>query len=425
MRVAGADPDVFGIGGYSLVTQFDAINLVSPAEIDAVANGAYRFLSQNELAKFFDADENELFNDDGHSDDEASLGVELNSLPGFVADSRYETTGSIADATDVDYYSIKSPDVAGLSVMTVAVRSLDVAGLIPSLTILDENQNPLPTEIVVNGGGELVVQVTGIDPHKDYLIGVQAADPGGPFDSGNYRLGVAFTNAPVALAAMATGTVGDAVTGNTHTLYIGRPQLFHLVLEAGNSTTAVPSAIIATIKDENSTVVATIASPPGERRSLPGVFLNAGTYTVEVVVRTLDGSLSSAVSYSLLGTSISDPFVGDPEDPNSHPFACMDPELAGFFCYPGRFHFARSVLVGHLCLISIESAAAARTWTARRFPVGRLVVLGLERNGRERPSPRPGRWFRNTGRLRWWWRRRNCPAGADLERPGKRLRAGR
>jgi hypothetical protein len=339
VRVAGAQPDEFGIGGYSLVTQFDAINLISSPEIDAVANGAYRFLPQSELAKFFDADEDELFNDDGHSDDEAGLGVELDSIPGFVADSRYETTGSIADATDVDYYSVKSPEVAGggLSVMTVAVRSLDVAGLIPSLTILDENQNPLATEIVVNGGGELVVQVIGIDPHKDYLIGVRAADPGGPFDSGNYRLGVAFTNAQVALEAMATGTVGGAVTENVHTLYIGRPQLFHLVLEAGTSTVAVPSAIIATIKDENSAIVATIAAPPGERRSLPGVFLNAGTYTVEVVVRTLDGSPSSAVSYSLLGTSISDPFVGDPEDPNSHPFACMDPELAGFFCYPGDF----------------------------------------------------------------------------------------
>jgi Bacterial Ig domain/Dockerin type I domain len=339
VRVAGATPDVFGIGGYSLVTQFDGINLADQARIDLVASGVYRFLPSEELAKFFDGNENELFNDDGHSDDEANLGTELDSLPNFVADSRYETTGSIADATDVDFYNIKSPQVAGnpLNVMTVAVRSLDVAGLIPKLSILDEDQNPLAMEVVVNGGGELVVQVTGVDPNSDYVIGVSADDPGGPFDSGNYRLAVAFTSGPVALEAMATGTVGDAVTSNVHTLYVGQPQLFHLVLEAGTSSATVPSAIIATIKDENSAVVATIAAPPGARRSLPGVFMNAGTYTVEVEVRTLDGSLSPAVSYSLLGTSISDPFVGDPEDPNSHPFACMDPELAGYFCYPGDF----------------------------------------------------------------------------------------
>ena len=221
--------------------------------------------------------------------------------------------------------------------MTVGVRSLDVAGLVPKLTVLDEHQNPLATEVVVNGGGELVVQVTGIDAEADYSIAVEAADPGGPFDSGNYRLSVAFTDTPVALETMASGTVGGAANGNVHTLYVGRAQLFHLVLEAGSSTTSVPSAVFAIIRDENAAVVATIAAPPGERRSLPGVFLNAGTYTVEVVVRTLDGSLPSAVDYSLLGTSLSDPFVGDPQDPNSHPFACMDPNLSGFFCYPGDF----------------------------------------------------------------------------------------
>lgn len=337
VRVAGAVSDVFGIGGYSLVTQFDGVNLVTQAKIDAVAGGSYRFLPQEELAKLFNGNESELFNDDGHSDDSAGLGTELESLPSFVANSRYEVTGSIADATDVDFYSVKSPEVSGspLNVMTVAVRSLDVAGLVPKISVLDENLNPIPVEVIVNGGGELVVQATGIDPGTDYSVAVQAEEPGGAFDTGNYRLAVAFTNAPVELQTMATGTVGDAVTGNVHTLYVGQPQLFHIVLEAGASTATVPSAVIATIRDEDAAVVATIAAPPGERRSLPGVFLKAGTYTVEVVVRTLDGSVSPSVNYSLLGTSISDPFVGDPQDPNSHPFACMDPDPPGYFCYPG------------------------------------------------------------------------------------------
>lgn len=339
VRVAGAAADVFGVGGYSLVTQFDGINLIDATKIDEVAGGKYRFLSQEDLAKFFDANESELYNDDGHSDDTANVGTELTSLPGFVADSRYETTASIADSADVDFYSVKSPQLDGsaLNVMTVAVRSLDPAGLIPKLTVLDENQQPLAAEVIVNGGGELVVQLTGIAPQVDYLVSVAAADSGGPFATGNYQLAVAFTATPATLEPMASGSVGDAVAGNIHTLYVGRAQLFHLVLEAGPSAAAVPSAVIATIRDANSAVVATIAAPPGERRSLAGVFLNAGTYTVEVVVRTLDGSLSPSVSYSLVGTSISDPFVGDPQDPNSHPFACTDPDLAGYFCYPGDF----------------------------------------------------------------------------------------
>ncbi|MGD9632128.1 MAG: Ig-like domain-containing protein [Pirellulales bacterium] len=338
VSVAGAVTDVFGIGGYSLVTRFDGINLADQNAIDAVANGQYRSLPQEELAKFFDANETDLVNDDGHADDEVTMGMELDSLPAFVDDARYEITASIADSSDVDYYVIKSPKVDGtpLDVMTVAARSLDKAGLIPKLTVLDEDLNPIAAEVVVNGGGELVVQVTGIALTSDYIIRVEAADAGGPFDSGNYHLGVVFTSSAVTLEPLATGTVGDTISSNVHSLYIGRPQLFHLVLEADTSTSAVPSAVVATIKDQNSTVVATIAAPPGERRSLPGVFLNPGTYTVEFEVRTLDGSLAPAVDYGLLGTAISDPFVGDPEDPNSHPFACMDPELAGYFCYPGN-----------------------------------------------------------------------------------------
>jgi hypothetical protein len=221
--------------------------------------------------------------------------------------------------------------------MTIAVHSLDAGGLTPAILVLDEHQNALPAEIVVNGGGELAVQVSNIDPETDYIVGVQAADPGGPFDTGNYNLGVIFTDSPVVLQSMAQGTVGGAAAGNLHTLYIGQPQLFHFVLEVGAAATTAPTAVVVTIKDQNSAVVATFASPPGERRSPPAVLLQPGTYTVEIFALTLGGSVPAVLDYDLLGTSISDPFVGDPEDPNSHPFACMDPDLAGFFCYPGDF----------------------------------------------------------------------------------------
>ena len=338
IRVAGADPGVFGIGSYSLIVKFDDINAVGQSAIDAVAGGAYRYLSQDQLAELFSPDGNEFLNQDNHSDDTAALGVELDSVAGFVNGTRYTTVGSISDHSDIDYYIVKSPPAgaSSASVLTVSVRSLNSGGLIPSIVVLDEDSHPLSAEIIVNGGGELMVQVLGVTPSTEYIIGVKAADTGETFKTGNYELTAIFNSSSVELQSMAQGTVGGSGGGNVHTLYVGQAQLFHFVLEAGSAAALVPTAVVLTIRDENSAAVATFAASPGDRRSPSAVLLKPGIYTIEVIARTLDGSAPPLIDYNLLGTSISDPFVGDPADPNSNPFACTDPDLAGYFCYPGN-----------------------------------------------------------------------------------------
>jgi hypothetical protein len=337
VRVTAADPGAFGIGGYSLVAKFDGINVVEQETIDSLAGGAYRNFNQEDIAKFFEADENEFFNDDAHSDDSAALGTELETAPGFADGTRYVMVASIADATDVDYYIVKSPQsgAPGAGVLTASIRSLEAGGLTPEILVFDEDLHPLSTEILVNGGGELLVQVLGTEAEAEYVVGVRAAHPAGPFNTGNYELSVVFSGSSVELQSLAQGTVGGTSAGRLHTLYIGQTQLFHFIFETGPAETVVPTAAVVTIRDEDAEAVATFASPPGELRSPSTVLLEPGTYTIEVFALTLDGSTSPPLDYSLLGTSISDPFVGDPADPNSHPFACMDPELAGFFCYPG------------------------------------------------------------------------------------------
>jgi hypothetical protein len=338
VRVEGAEPGVFGIGGYSLTVTYNGVNQAAPALVAELASGKYRNLSQAALGGFFDNDLNEeLLNDDGHSDDSAELGLDLNTAPGFAPQTRYQTIGSIADATDRDHYVIKSANVAALDTLTVAIRSLESGGLRPQVRLLDEDLQPVAATILASGAGDFVIQATGIERDKDYVLEVRAADANGVFNTGNYELTAVASADATPLTLMASGAVGGAVNGRVHTLYVARPQLMHFALETGAAATSTLTAVVATVRNSSGGVVATIAASRGDTRSLPAVLLNPGEYTVELVVRTLDGSSPPSLTYALRGRAISDLFVGDPNDPTTHPFAHPNPELGALFLYPGNF----------------------------------------------------------------------------------------
>ena len=339
VKIAGADPSLFGIGGYSLVASFDAINQIDQATIDSIAGGNFRFLEQEDLGKFFDNEDDDHFGDDAHSDDTPLEAGSLQTAIGFVESTRYEVIGSIADAADVDFYQVKSPkpEVGPKEVMTILVRSLDPGGLVPKASVFDKNDLLLSSTILANGGGDYIIQVEGVTADDNYQVKIEAAEASGPFKTGNYNLTIVYGSQATQLSPMSSGTVGNGTTQNIHTLYLGQPQLFHLALDVAFVDTTSPTAIVATIYDDAQTVVYQIAARPGDRRSREAVLLNPGTYTVEVIPLTLDGSSAPALSYELLGIAISDLFVGDPDDPNTHPFACTEPGLEGFFCYPGDF----------------------------------------------------------------------------------------
>lgn len=339
IEVTGATSDLSGIGSYSLVTIFDGINQVDQATIDSLAGGQYRFLEQDDFEEFFDTDDDDLLGDDLHTNDSRMTATPLETVAGFVDGARYEFVGSIADATDVDFYRVESPESAfpQLDVMTVLVRSLEAGGLAPRVSVLDSEGQSISHSILANGGGDYILQATGIVPDNEYFIKIEAQDATGSFNTGNYDLAVVFASEATQLTPMSSGTVGNGTTYNIHKLYVGQPQLFHFALAVEPAVVASPTAVVVTIKDALGETVYQIAARPGETRSREAVLLGPGEYTVEVIPFSLAGGSLPALSYSLLGTSISDLFVGDPNDPNAHPFACTEPGLEGFFCYPGDF----------------------------------------------------------------------------------------
>ena len=355
--------DVFGQGDYSLVAILNGVNAVDATTIDLAASGALPFLPQHELAKLFDAaraGHNPKFNDDRHSNDHAAAGVKLVPSPGFVLGTRYGAVGGIADASDIDFYRVEAPAAMG-GVMTIHIRSLETSGLIPKASVFDENRESLPVNVLVNGAGEYVVQVVGVDPGSDVIFSVEAADATGLFNSGNYHVAVGFGDDAVTLTQAAAGSITAEQPLVEHTLYVALPQLFHYALVVPPAPDVTNAGLRATILDGNDQVVFHVAARPGETRTAGSVLLKPGTYRVQIAALSIGGELSGQLDYSLLAHVSSDPFVANPDDPTFEPeFDCDHPEHEGLYCYPGGYVSADPFLWDDF-IESLPDAPTART----------------------------------------------------------------
>jgi hypothetical protein len=335
VQVAAATTDWRAIGGYSLVVTFDGINQVAPEVIERYADGSLRKLSQDELRKLFDADEDDSFHDDSHTDDDPLEAVTLESESEFASPNRFETIGSITDAVDEDFYRIRSPENGiGTSVLTIAIRSLEAGTLVPRITVLDHSRNIVPSTVLANGAGQLIVQII-VSADEDFYVAVSAADPAGPFASGNYQLTASFGEHDAEVQQFAAGTLPVGIGQNVHKLYVAEPQLFHFLLQAEPVAGASPHLVIATVNDASNQPVHRLATSLGDVRSSSAVLLAPGTYQVVLSASTLDGPAAIPINYQLRGLTISDPFVSDPNDPTTRPFRNSDPSVGGAYLYPG------------------------------------------------------------------------------------------
>jgi len=336
-EVSGATADVFGLGGYSMRATFNSIPQVDLSVLDNYRDRDLRKLSQDEIRKLVIPSVDDFLNEDTHTDDDLANAIPLQSRTDFTDPSRFEMIASISDATDIDFYGVRSPQnvTAQADVLTVAIRTLSAGRLVPKINAFDRNLNSLPVTILANGGGEVVVQIGGIESDRNYYIEVIANDPVGPFNVGNYQLTASFRDQPANFETFAAGTLAADATQNVHTLHVAQPQLFHFLLHAGAASASVPAVVVATIYNEAGNLVYRLAAPVGEAYSQGAVLLAPGSYTVRIASLTFQGPLAEPIGYTLSGIAISDPFASDPNDQTTHPFANPFPENGYAYLYPG------------------------------------------------------------------------------------------
>jgi hypothetical protein len=330
--VQGATSDVFGIGHYGLSVGFDGRSQVSASALDAVLRGDYQTLSSNDIDTLFRMQGQTLFNDDHHTNDTPSTAVHLTSTPGFLQDSRYAVTGSLSDATDLDFYRIQAASVPNgqPDVLTATIRSLTPGGPAPRVTLLSDDTTPvsLPVQVLANGGGVYTVQAVIVSPHSSYLL--EVSPPAGTTGAlGNYQLEAQFGSSAVPLTDFASGSVGTSAA-RTYNLYIGQTQLFQFLLRAGASATP-GAAMRMMIEDSAGSILFDLSSSAGDVVSAPALMLTPGAYTV--VFQQLGGAPDDLL-YDLTGEPITDPIGPTVSDPTMSP-AYGNSGTPGTFTYPG------------------------------------------------------------------------------------------
>jgi hypothetical protein len=332
IRVQSAVDDVFAVGGYTLLALFDDALRVSDQQLEQVSSSRLR-LTSDEVEALLSTDHDYLNPDDGRDDSEDDAAV---SLPAneFMAAPRYVLTGSIENSMDQDVYKIKSPKpAANLPVLHASVRSLAPGQLVPRLVVLDDKRQVMPATILVNGGGELLVQVDALAADRDYFVRVAAAE-GQRFAIGDYQLTISFVAEPAAWQTFAQGRLGGAIEQSVQQLHVATPQLFHFALTTDAANTSGQAGVLLRVLDASGAVIHQLSSRAGETRTAGALLLLPGSYLLQVVpLFEHDADRATSLDYHLAGSVVSDPFAVDPVQPSDTEFQC--PDLPGFFCYPG------------------------------------------------------------------------------------------
>ena len=332
IEVSSARGDVFAIGAYSLVVSFASIPQVDTERVDDVVVERSRELTSDQVQSLL-RNPRALLNLDLANDDDPSGAKDLASREGLNTIERFAQVGSISQKSDIDYYRFATQSEPGNNVLNLTVRPLRPGTLIPEATLFDSRRQVVPTETLVNGNGELVLQAR-LEPGQHYFIRVAAEGADGPLQVGNYRILLSLVDEWVEMAPFMKGQLNDESPNQVQALYIARPQLFHFAIDTHSvrDRREGNQAVFVNFWDSDREVLTRVSSPVNATRSSHGILLMPGTYAVQVFSSVLGDRIAQPAEFLLRGTTFSDPFGIDPNDPTEY-FQCPDEEE--LFCYPG------------------------------------------------------------------------------------------
>jgi hypothetical protein len=298
VEVSGATGDVFSVGSYRMQLVPDGV---------APASGT--------------PSTTPVLPADGHTNDTVGTATDIRgSLFHMGTAYAYALRAMVSDATDLDYYHLRSPQGPNGStvVMTALVWGTDPGGLMPRLRVFDAQGNPINANALVSENNSYVVQVPNALPNTDYYVSVGAEEPSGPNDVGNYFFGVEFTNGAVNLQNFTSGTLSQSAPQTLGTLQVNESQVFHLTLSVSGSGVPAGEGLVLTIYDASGNAVSSLTLPNGETKSLT-TFLAPGDYTIRISGIAPVGESFVPITYSLFGLGLSDPIGVATSNPTTRP----------------------------------------------------------------------------------------------------------
>lgn len=329
----------FGVGTYALATTFDDVNTRTDADLRAAISSDYSMLEQSDLHKIL-AGEDFFEDDDNNTDDDHDNARALTSDDKLRQKTVYRYSGSLSNAADIDFFKIETPDAVEGRTMIIKVKSIDESGFIPKIRVYDDQDQNVSWRYLVNGEGELVVQVDQVSEKTEYKVSVESTFPG-DFPTGNYDMEIGFSNKVEKLNSFSAGTLAVGRTRFNQALYIARNQLFNIGLRVKSlgSLNNAGVTVWTTLYDEQGNVLHRVASRPGELRTTNSILLDPGKYHL---VTTLSYSAAAKseliqkgnVEFSVLGRQVDEPTGPDLVDPSQLPFQKCNQDTK--YCYPGN-----------------------------------------------------------------------------------------
>lgn len=327
IRIDDTPGGVGNLGRYGLGVTFEALVEPTVLTLDEILQGPYEEVDASDIAELFtdpttalfnDDDDDDELDDDDDDDDDFRIkdeAIELN--PRRIALNRavYTLTGSLETATDADYFRIRAPhtrhDVP--AVLTVYASALGENGITPKITLFDEDEVPIPVDVLANGNGTFTIQAANLEENRRYFLGFENAGV-----IGNYAVDAVFGTLPADVTTFSEGQL-DAASQMDGSFYVARTQLFGFALAVDGT----PGTSVTMTIRQNGQTVFTLTANAGETISDVSTFLSPGEYQVTITA-TGDASyrLRGAVQSDPLGPRPSDstlaPIYVNPSDPKSY-----------------------------------------------------------------------------------------------------------
>ena len=338
VSVSGNGAEQFG--SYALVSTLDQRLGIDEDLINDVVHGSeFVFLDQEDVAGYLFDPDGYLFSEDNHTDDDHESAGTLFTEEGYSPFSRFHHNASLLDQTDIDVYNISVPDFEPNEtnvILNVSLRSVNVGGMIPRVSLFDDTGTEVSSNLLVNGLGEYIIQTDQITSETSYFVHV-AADDFLPFNTGNYELTVSYTDELVVFEELVAGRLGVGFVANGsqkdyHTLHIAESQMFQFAFEADELARNQDALLWVSIYDELGGLVYQAATRDGERRTANATYFSPGSYTIEVESAAQRLSqYRSVLNYRLFGINVGGPQGPTFNDPTDSPF---DKNDDGEYVYP-------------------------------------------------------------------------------------------
>jgi dockerin type I repeat protein/matrixin len=339
IRIEPATPDVFATGAYGLVVKYDQLITTGSAAIkQAVLQGHQWQAATDDSAAEVDirnlltSGTPQLANDQ-HLDDTIDGAKALTPVFDTSAVRRFQFVGTISDATDLDVYRLRSQSAfSAARGLTIAVENMEDNGLVPQITILDKAGTTLPTSLIANGNGLVMIRAANIVANQDYFVRIS-----GSSGTGNYEVTARFDDDAATRTLLTSGAIGPDQPARLANLYVARPQLFSFALASQPTPgTQGPQTVWATVYDDKHRTVAFLGEAVGDFRSANSVLLAPGTYHIRIEGRDTTGSTAASASYQFFADAVSDP-LGPPitDITTVGLFVCAPDGSNSAYCFPG------------------------------------------------------------------------------------------